>query len=239
MSNVYPPPPPPPARPPAAITTAGYDVLRPFTFMFDDPRWLPKVLIGGLFSLASMILVGVPFLLGYLARLVRNVIAGVENPLPEWDDLSEYFSEGLLLFVVGLAYVLPIIALSIVVAIPAAIMSSAHNEGLQNLGGGLFGCSWCVIGPLSLVITFFLPAALLMTITTGRFAAAFEFKQIYAFVRDNIGNYLLAIVVYFVARMLATVGLILLCIGIIFTEFWGMAVSAYAFAQAWRLSQQR
>jgi hypothetical protein len=211
--------------------------------MFDDPRWLPKVLIGGLFFLASLMLVGVPFLLGYFARLVRNVIAGVQNPLPEWDDLGEYFSEGLLLFVVCFAYLLPIIALAIMVGIGATIMSvitsSAHNEGLQNLSGGLFGCSWCVIGPLSLAITFFLPAALLMTITTGRFAAAFEFKRVYSFVRDNIGNYLLAIVVYFVARMLAAFGLTLLCIGIIFTEFWGMAVSAYAFAQAWRLSQQR
>jgi hypothetical protein len=221
------------------ITTAGYDVLRPFTFMFDDPRWLPKVLIGGLFCLASMMLVGVPFLLGYLARLVRNVLAGEQNPLPEWDDLGEYFSEGLLLFGVCLAYLLPIIALSIMVAIPAAIMSSAHNEGLRNLGDGVFGCSWCLISPLILAITFFLPAALLKAITTGRFAAAFEFKQIYAFVRNNIGSYLLAIVVYFVARMLATFGLILLCIGIFFTEFWGMTVSAYAFAQAWRLSQQR
>ena len=82
--------PPPPAPPPPT-----YDFVRPFAFTFDDPRWLPKILLGGLFYILGIFIVGIIFVLGYQARLARNVIAGVEHPLPEWDDLGEYFAEGL------------------------------------------------------------------------------------------------------------------------------------------------
>ena len=64
--------------------------------------------------LASAFIVGAFFLYGYLARLARNVIAGAAHPLPEWDDLGEYFSEGLRLFCVALVYTLPLIAIVLV-----------------------------------------------------------------------------------------------------------------------------
>jgi hypothetical protein len=218
---------------------SGYDVLRPFAFVFEDPRWLPKVLIGGLFVLASLLLVGVFFLLGYVAKLVRNVIAGVQFPLPEWDDLGDYFGEGLLLFFVCVIYVLPILALGIGFGIPAALLSAAQNEDMRNLGGGVAGCVWCLIAPLSLAVSFFVPASLLMTITTGRFGAAFEFGRVWSLIRENIGNYLLAFVVLIVARFFAGFGIVLLCIGIIFTHFWAMVVGGYAYGQFYRLAAKR
>ncbi len=207
--------------------------------MFEDPRWLPKVLIGGLFVLASVVLVGVFFLLGYIAQLVRNVIAGVKQPLPEWDNLGEYFGEGLLLFCVTFIYTLPIVLVSILIGVPAAIMSNVDNEGVRNIGGGALGCAWCLVVPLSLAIMFFVPAALLMVVTTRRFGAAFEFRRILEFIKANIGNYLLAIAIYLVARFVASFGIILFCVGIVFTEFWGMVVSGFAFGEVYRLSERR
>ena len=45
------------------------------------------------------------------------------------------------------------------------------------------------------------------------------------------------ILVWFIARFAAgIVGVAMLCIGVLFTEFWAMLVGAYAFAQAYRLS---
>src|SRR5438132_12450645 len=108
-----PPPPPPPQRPPA------FDFVKPLGFVFDDPRWIPKVLLGGVFALASIVFIGIFFIYGYLARLVRNVIDGVEPPLPEWDDLGEFFYEGLRLFAVGLVYALPIAIVALGLVVPA------------------------------------------------------------------------------------------------------------------------
>src|ERR1700694_3166253 len=125
MTTVVPPP-SPPSRP-------TFDFVRPFTFVFDDPRWIPKILMGGLFTLASVFIVGSFFVYGYLARLVRNVIAGVAHPLPEWDDLGEYFSEGLRLFCVALIYTLPMIGVVMVFIIPSIIAQSADNDVLRNI----------------------------------------------------------------------------------------------------------
>src|SRR6266566_6344014 len=111
-------PPPPPTS-----SSAQFDFVRPFTFVFDDPRWIPKILMGGLFTLASVFIVGTFFVYGYLARLVRNVIAGIPNPLPEWDDLGEYFSEGVRLFFIAVIYAIPVIVLAAVVVVPGAILS--------------------------------------------------------------------------------------------------------------------
>src|SRR2546430_12333081 len=166
MSDVFhpaqppPPPPPPPLRPP----TTGFDFARPFTFTFEDPRWVQKVLLGGLFMLASAFIVGAFFLYGYLARLARNVIAGVQHPLPEWDDLGEFFSEGLRLFCVGLIYTLPVISLVLVFIVPSIIIAqNADSDVVRNLGGGMAACVWCLVFPLGLALAVWLPAALLFT----------------------------------------------------------------------------
>lgn len=237
MSGVYSPPPPlPPPPPPPRPTQAGYDFFRPFVFVFDDPQWLPKIALGGLFTLLAFIVIGVPFLLGYVARLTRNVIAGNPQPLPEWTELGEFFSEGLILFCVALIYLLPVSILSIIIGIGSAITGNADQAAIRDAGTGVFGCASLVVSLITLAISLFLPAAMLMVITTRRFGAAFDVATIWAFIRANIGNYLLALVTEIIAWGLSYLGLILFCVGIIFTQFWGVVVAGYAFGQVYKNS---
>jgi Protein of unknown function (DUF4013) len=189
--------------------------------------------------LASVFIVGAFFVYGYLARLVRNVIAGVPHPLPEWDDLGEYFGEGLRLFCVVLVYTLPLIALVIVFIVPSIVAQSVDNDVLRNITGAMAAFVWCLIFPLSLAMAIWLPGALVFSVVERRFGAAFEFAQIAAFLKANVGNYLLAFVIWLVVRMIVPFGLILLCVGIVFTSFWSMVVAGYAFAQVWRLAPSR
>jgi hypothetical protein len=229
-----PPPPPPPPPPPVVPPTSTFDFVRPFTFVFEDPNWVPKILVGGLFYLAGIFIVGWFFLLGYCARLARNVINNVTYPLPEWEDLGEYFGEGLRIFAVILVYVLPLIVMAILVGIPSAIMSDSGSEGARVIGSSAFGCLVCLMMPFSLAITLWIPAALLRSVVQQRFGAAFEFREIWQFIRANLGNYLLAVVVWLVARFIAGFGFFLLCIGLVFTGFWSFTISTYAFAQTYR-----
>jgi len=226
---------PPPAPPPPG---AQFDFLRPFTYVFDDPRWVPKILLGGVFALASIFIVGIFFIYGYLAKLVRNVINGVQYPLPEWDDLGDYFSEGIKLFVVGLIYAIPIMLVVCIGVIPAAVLSANGNESetLHQLGPMAASCIWCLMFPISVAMALWLPAALLAVVVSGDFSAAFEFKNIWNYIRSNLGNYLLAFVVWLVARFAAGFGVLLLCIGVVFTIFWAICVAGYAFAQVYRMS---
>lgn len=230
------PPPPPPPRP---TKQPGFDFGRPFAFVFEDPEWVQKILLGGVFVLASVVIVGIFFIYGYLARLVRNVIEGVQHPLPSWDDLGDYFTEGLRLFGVGLVYGIPIFALVMFAVFPAIAISSFDSDAAQNASGFIFSCVWCLMFPISLAMAVWLPAALLMTAVHRRFSAAFEFARIWSFIKANAANYALAYVAWLVARFVAPFGMILLCVGVVFTAFWSMVVGAYSFAQTYRLSPEK
>jgi hypothetical protein len=235
-----PPPPPPPTLPPppaAPASSAQFDFAKPFTYVFDDPRWVQKILIGGLFQLACVVLVGVFFILGYIARTARNVIAGEATPLPEWDDLGGFFNEGVRLFAVCLAYILPIFIIFLSVLIPAGILSDIDDSGVQAIASGMAGCVVCLFVPISMMVLLFLPAALTLVIVEQRFNAAFEISRIWDFVRANIGNYLLAFVIFVIARFLSGFGMALLCIGVFFTAFWSVLITTHAFAQVYRLRE--
>jgi len=239
MSEVITPPPPPPPPPPSPEQPkAAFDFVKPFAFVFEDARWINKVLIGGLFQLLAMVLVGIPFLLGYLAKLVRNVIAGATLPLPEWDDLGEMFNEGLRLIGIGILYMIPFFIIICMAMIPAIFvgMIGQHSHADYDPSGPMMACVWCLLFPLGLVYALWLPAAFLYAMVEERFGAAFDFARIWRFISNNVGNYLLAIVVMFVARFASGFGIILFCIGIVFTVFWAMCVTFYAFAQTWRLA---
>lgn len=224
------PPPPPP-------TESRYiDFGKPFTFVFQDPDWLKKILIGGLFYLAMIVLVGIFFVLGYCARLARNVAAGAPRPLPEWDDLGDYFVEGLKLAVIAIIYAIPFIAVIMIPVIGAGVA--------EGIGGGedavaaIFGGVWCLMLPLLVILWFWIPAALLFAAVSGRFEEGFNFPAIFGFIKNNFLNFLLAILIHLVGNFVSQFGIILLCVGILFTSFWSALVSTYAFADAYRLRRK-
>jgi len=242
MSDVQYVPPPPPTPPPAPPSQSGppaFDFAKPFTYVFDDPRWLTKIAIGGLFHIAAIFIVGWFFILGYLAQLARNVVRGDVHPLPEWENLGDFFNEGLRLVGVALCWLLPILLLAGAFIVPMALLGSFDNDGAEALGSGIAGCLACLIVPLSLAITLFLPASLTFVVVEQRFGAGFEFGRIWPYIKANIGNYLLAVVVYLIARMVGGFGIVLLCVGVFFTAFWALTVTTHAFAQVYRLAVNR
>jgi hypothetical protein len=138
-----------------------------------------------------------------------------------------------------MVYVLPLIVLMMIFIIPSMIAQTADSEAIRNIGGCVTTCAWCLVFPLSLAMAIWMPGALLFAVVERRFGAAFEFAQIAAFIKGNIGNYLLAFVVWLVVRMIVPFGMILLCVGIFFTGFWALVVAGYSFAQVWRLAPSR
>jgi len=234
-----PPPSPPPSLPPGVPAEPQFDFGKPFTYVFDDPRWLNKILLGGLFYLAGFFIIGWFFVLGYVAQVTRNVIAGEQQPLPEWEDLGRFFNEGARLIGVVLVYIIPVFMLAVAIMIPSGILNSIDNEAAQSIGGIMVGCLSCLFVPLSLALMVFMPASMLFAIAEQRFGAAFELGRLWNFMVANIGNYLLAVVVYLIARFLGGFGIFLLCIGVVFTGFWSFLITAHAFAQAYRLDVRR
>jgi hypothetical protein len=215
-----------------------YDFLKPLTFVFEDPQWIQKLLMGALFSLAGVLLIGIFFVNGYLARLVRNVVDGLERPLPEWTDLGDMFAEGAMLFVAAFLYMIPLFSL-VFLMFPFSVLTNIDNPATEILGGGGLVLLSLVLMPVGLAVAVWVPAALLHAAVRRDFRAAFEFRVIGAFLKNNALNYVLAYLDWLVARMAAPLGFALCCVGVFLTSFWSMTVAAHAFGQVYRLSGKR
>jgi hypothetical protein len=216
------------------------DFGRAFQFVFEDPNWVQKILIGGLFYLLSMLLVGLPFVIGYTLRVVRNAAHGLARPLPEWEDLGGIFAEGMrgvglyLVLLIG-ALLLPG-ALGCVLALMGGALSS--TSGGENAGAAMAAVGimffYALIILVSLAIGLYMPAAFARMVVYDRFGAGFEFAENLAFIRRNIINYLLVIVIHLVTSFVAQFAILLFCVGIFPAAFWGVCCSAWALGETVR-----
>lgn len=217
------------------------DFGRAFQYFFEDPDWVKKLLIGGLFQILAMLLVGVPFLIGYFLRIVRNVARGEARPLPEWDDLGALFTEGLRGF--GLYLVLMVGALLLpgslgcVLALMGGALSSTSRHG-SPAGGAMVAIGFMLFYVLliivSLAVGLYMPAAFARMVVYDRFGAGLEFAENFAFIRRNGLNYLLVIVIHLVTSFIAQFAILLLCIGLFPAAFWASCTSAWALGETVR-----
>ena len=223
--------------------TGTVDFGRSFSFVTEDPEWVKKILIGGAFAVACLLLVGVPFVLGYFSRTLRNVVAGEPRPMPEWDDLGGLFNEGLRLTAVYLLYTLGIVAVlaafGCVLTLPLTLLSGSGarpSEALGLLGGLGIVALYGVLMLVSLALAVYLPAALARSALRGTVADGFAWREVLGFIQANLGNYLLTLVIYLLASFLSQLGMVLCCVGIFPAAFWGYMVLAAALGQTVRLS---
>jgi hypothetical protein len=236
------------ALPPSPSSSAGVDIGRTFRFVFDDPEWVKKVLIGGAFTLASSFIIGIFFVAGYWVRLIRNVAAGSARPLPEWDDLGAIFSDGLT--AVGVAFVHVFGVVVIVGGIGCAggmvlfgLGGMAGHGRAEDAAGALAGMGmmglYFVFLILMLAMNLYLPSALVrVALKGGDFATGFDWRANVAFIRDNLSNYLLSIVFYLVANFASQFGMLLCCVGIFPMMFWAYMVLGYGLGETARLSRR-
>lgn len=207
------------------------DFARAFKFFFEDPDWVKKLTIGSFVALGSLLIIPGFFLIGYYLRLMRAVAAGDSRPLPEWDDWGGLFSDGLTLFGAYACFLLPTYA---IFGIPILITALTGGDGGPILGILLVGFMM-VAATLVCLVVVLMPGAIIRLATERRFAAAFEFGEIFRFVKRNLSNYVLAFLIAMLGNLAAQLGVLVFCIGLFPGAFWGMCVGALAFGEvAWR-----
>jgi Protein of unknown function (DUF4013) len=232
--------------PPAGPEKTTLDFARAFRFVFDDPDWVKKVLLGSLFTLLSAFLIGGVFLAGYVSRLIQRTSTGEAHPLPEWDDLGDLFGSGLralgAYLVHMLAVALPALGVVLLVALVSGGLAAGNREVAESLGPlaglGLIGAyAFAMLGMLALLVYF--PAALTRLALSERFGAAFEVSANVAFIRRNLMNYGLAIVFYLVASFASQFGILLCCVGVLPASFWSLCVFGFSLGETARLGGSR
>lgn len=216
------------------------DIGKAFTYVFDDPNWIMKVLIGGVLLLIPIVNFAV---LGYALTTTKNIADGESTPMPEWGEFGAHFMKGLYAFVGVLVYLLP----GIVVICCAQILAAVAGGGASAAGGRDTGNTVASLGALvalclsCVAYLYILVAGLTLYAPLTRFAMSenqlslfWDFRGNLDFIQANLGNYIMALLIALVASFVSGFGVILCIVGVLFTTFWAYMVSAYMFGQLWK-----
>jgi len=219
-------------RPPSGRVDFG----RALGFVFEDPEWLKKILLGGLFTLLSMVVVGTLLVAGYWVRLLRRAARGEARPLPEWSDWGGLFADGIAAFGIYLVHVLllvlPLGAGGCLFGLVAALLDKKGGGDAVGVlaGAGILALS-ALVFVVALLLAVYVPAVLTRFAVLGRFGVTFELRENLGFIRRNPGEYLLALAIFLVAHFISQFGVLLLCVGVFPATFWSYCVLAYPLAQ--------
>ena len=206
-------------------------------FIKDDPDWLRKVLFGSLAALLATLLIEMPLLWGYSLRLVRRAAAGLEPPLPEWDDWGGIFMDGLKVAAVLIAHyiaagllLLPLILILVVV------------PGSMDHPSGLFAVAFFVIVMTAFVmlmaLAVYVHTAIVRMAVLGDLAQAFRPTEIVEYLRRNLGNTAMAWVAFIIANFVSQFGFLLCCVGLLPATFWSVTVMFFSLGEVARLDSE-
>jgi hypothetical protein len=201
-----------------------------FTFPFKDPDWFKKIVIIGLVGLIPII--GQFVLIGWAFEIARRVIRGDFQPLPEL-DFGEQLAKGFQIWLIALVYALPIILATIPLAVVDSLAANAGGDA-QNIVAIFSVCCGAIIFLYGLFMGFVLPAAIGRFADKGNLGAAFQFGEVFSLVRNNPVAYLLVLLGYFIAGLIAPAGSILCIIGVILTATYSQAVIFHLIGQSYR-----
>lgn len=146
------------------------DVLRYPTRRED---WIATVLIGGVLTLFSFLIIPGIVVTGYVLAVIRGRATGEETP-PAWGNWADLFVDGLKAWVVAFVYaIVPTVVAIAVFGTAIAAMASGSDLGVAVglLGLGLGSLFWLVV---ALAFFYPLPASLANLAVTGRLGAAFD-----------------------------------------------------------------
>lgn len=199
------------------------DFTRALTFPFDDDEWLKKL---GIATLVQFIpLIGQIILQGWSYEISRRVRAGDPKPLPAWDDFGEFLRQGAILFVANLVYQIPTVIFGCIATfawvLPALGADTDAAEALAGLGVAAIVCCSCVVFLYAIAAAAVYYGGYVRYIDNPQFSTFMQFGENFALVRDNIGDFGMAVVYLLGAALLAglassiTAGIL----GLVYTPF--------------------
>lgn len=236
---------------------SSFNIEQILTFPFKETESRKNFLIGTLVYFASFIIPILPliFVMGYTARIMRQVFNSEAPHMPAWDDWESMFKDGLYLFGVRIVYTLPLLIIILPLYFAMMFMplwlnsNSGSSDALAFLPFLIFGIAMIFIFPISLALGIILPAAEVHTIINSDFAAGFRIREWWQIFRANWVGFLLAYLISMVASFaltfivqIAMITIVLICI----LPFIMPAITAYlsfvmyaAFAQAYKDGKSR
>ena len=188
------------------------------TWMFSDPEWKNKFLIGSLLALAATFLpilglAGLAIIYGYALILMRAEMRGQDRVLPKWQDYGRLFVEGLQSAASAFGYLLPglvLFACSVgfifFVGIFGAVFASALARDPDTerdlifigfiLGQLAFMASLAVGTFLYLIGFIIVPVAVAQYARTSSIGSGYRWFEMWRIMRANASGFLVTWLVY-------------------------------------------
>ena len=200
-----------------------------FSYVFQDPDWLKKVIIHGLIGLIPI--VGQLVLLGWALEISRRVIRHETDLLPDFEDFGGRLMLGLKGFVIGLIAALPIILVAIAYSIIAAL--AGDNDTMAVLFSGASICMSCFSILYGLLLMFAVPAAYGILAATDQLGEAISPAKIMQLLRAAPAGYLLTLLGTLIAGFIGGLGSIACGVGVILTYAYAFAIQGHLYGQAY------
>jgi hypothetical protein len=207
------------------------DALR---YPLESDDWVRTVLIGGLLTILSVLVLPWFFLQGYYVRVLRGVANDDPEP-PKFDEWVDLLVDGLKLFVLNILVVIVIFAVQIAVAVLLGTGSIvADNPSAMDPGaaGGVLGLvGMLVFLAAILLVSYVVPAMIANFAREDSLVAAFDASTVLsgALTREYLIAWVLVVVVSLVLGTVASI-LTLLIVGI-FGLFYVQIVTYYLFGR--------
>jgi hypothetical protein len=213
------------------------DIVKSFAYVFDDDRWVTKLLIAAGILLLGVLLgiLIIPAILaaallgGYGVEITRRVIRGQTPILPEWDNAGDLLVDGIKVWVIGLVYAIPAILVGLCLGTPAAIIAEDAPEFSQLVSA----FSSCIDLLWGVVVAFLLPAAIGRFVAKDDLGAAFQFGEVFNLVRDNFTTYLLVAIMSWVAGLIGGLGILICGLGWLVTAPYSSFVMSHLAGQGY------
>jgi Protein of unknown function (DUF4013) len=182
-------------------------------FPFRDPGWLGKIVVQGLILIIPI--VGLIAAAGWMLMTFDNLRAGRQELAPAGFHLSR----GIGLFGVWLIY-------AIVLSIPGDVLNGIGSgmNANHSFSGGPFAGLGALLGfAAQLLLYFLLPSIIVMTYHRG-FSGGMDVQGVWRLATSNVNNSVMAGLMMFVAGIIAALGIVACCIGVLFTGAYAAAV---------------
>jgi hypothetical protein len=183
------------------------DIGKALGFVFEDEQWVNKLLLGAAVSLLPVF--GGIAVTGYAIAVLRNVEAGKSRPLPDWDELGQYFVDGLMFWVATLIYSIPFLVLACPMALVWILPAVAgDNRDLTAVLASVAGVVTAGLGCLALLYAILLwllsPILQIRYARTGNLASCLRFGEVFRSLFENIGAVIIAQAVVWLAGLAVT-----------------------------------
>jgi hypothetical protein len=151
---------------------------------------LGSLLIGGIVIALSLLVIGLPFFLGYITRCMKEIVKG-NGVMPEWDDIGLMFVDGIRMTGVFLVYLLIYLLIIMVPVVPVVIFNLTNVPILAVVSTAVLAVTAAIVAFL-LAIAFF--GSWIIYANTGSVRKAITVRKIYEFVSSSPHRYIEAMI---------------------------------------------